>query len=89
MLDADIRDRLAQYLRGELTLRSFQEWFIRETWDIQNSEPQYILDLAYSIKLKLAEYTNGHLTEDDLRKALRQYVEHFTMVLPLYNGWQI
>ena len=81
MLDTDIRNRLAEYLRGETTLRSFQEWFIRETWDIQNLAPQHILDLVYSIKLKLAEYTSGHLTENEVRETLRQYVEHFTMVL--------
>ena len=79
MLDTEIRIRLAQYLNREINLRAFQEWFFSETWDIHNLEPASILDIVYSIKLKLAEYTNGHLTEDGLREALSQYVRRFTI----------
>ena len=83
MLDTDIRTKLTEYLEGEINLVAFQEWFVPETWNIQNSQPAYILDLAYSIQLKLAEYTNGHLTENDLREFLRTKVDHFTMIVSL------
>lgn len=81
MLDTEIRDKLAKYLSSEISLRQFQEWFVPATWDIQDSQPAHILDLAYSIQLKLAEYTSNHLTENDLRRALSPYIERFTMVV--------
>ncbi len=81
MLDNDIRDKLAEYLNSEVSLRQFQEWFVPATWDIQDSQPAHVLDLAYSIQLKLAEYASDHLTENDLRQALSPYIQHFTMVV--------
>lgn len=81
MLDTEIRGKLAEYLNSEISLRQFQEWFVPATWDIQTSEPAHILDLAYSIQLKLAEYASDHLTENDLRQALIPYIERFTIMV--------
>ncbi len=79
MIDVEIRNKLAQYLASAISLRAFQEWFVPLTWDIQNTQCLHVLDLVYGIELKIAEYTNGHLSEDDLRQALSPMVESYTV----------
>lgn len=32
-VDAEIRDHLAAYLGGEMTLDAFEEWFVARAWD--------------------------------------------------------
>lgn len=63
----DVQHKLASYLSGETCLSQFRDWFDGETWDsdLQTDEPQG--QLVGEIELRLAEFTNGHRTEDDLR----------------------
>lgn len=50
-----------------MTLRTFEEWFISDTWTVERAGDQATLDLVYQIELDLAEHSNGHRTEDELR----------------------
>ncbi len=64
---SDIRDHLRRYLNREITLAEFRDWFDAETWDIIDKCPAATQQLAGEIELRIAEFTNGHRTEDDLR----------------------
>lgn len=79
-LAAAIRDQLARYLKGEASLREFEEWFTAHTWDVDRIGDQEAQDLTYEIELRLAEFTNGHWTEDDLRRLFQPLVETFHTV---------
>jgi hypothetical protein len=73
--DYEIRDRIAAYLLGELTLDEFQHWLIPRAWEASPGnadlrEPN-ALELLGDLELRLAEYTNGHLDESELQEALR------------------
>jgi hypothetical protein len=80
MLDSEIRDYVARLLNGQMNLREFQEWFVPATWNIdQNPSNDSARELAYSIELLLAEYTNGHLSEQELRSDLERLASNIQM----------
>jgi hypothetical protein len=61
-----IRDHLADYLRGDLTLRAFDEWFVAATWHVEQTGDQQTIDLTDEIILRPAEYSHGDCTEAEL-----------------------
>lgn len=65
-----IEARLERYLRGEDSLSDFEAWLVPETWDISPQSDRAAHDLATAITLRIAEFTNGDWTEDELRDAL-------------------
>ena len=78
-LDHDIRERLAQYLRGETRLRDFDAWFVPATWEVDQERDPVAYDLTNEIYLRLAEYSNGHWTEAELKDRLRRLVESYAV----------
>jgi hypothetical protein len=62
-----IRTQLAHYLNGKSSLRQFRDWFDAETWGLAAEPDSPARQLAGEIELRIAEFTNGHRTEDDLR----------------------
>lgn len=80
-LDLEIRDELARYLAGQLSLRRFKKWFVSHTWDIHLSGNPEAADLAHEIGLYLAEFSNRDWSEDELKGQLRHLVETHTGVL--------
>jgi hypothetical protein len=67
MTDLEISYRLAQYVRGEEPLVEFRRWLLPLVWDLAEPGNDEVSQLASRIELRLAEYMNGHWTEDDLR----------------------
>jgi hypothetical protein len=65
-----IRRKLASYWTGETTLRAFNRWFAPATSNVNQRAPARLKELVYGIKLRLAEYSNAHWTEADLRMKL-------------------
>lgn len=78
-LDIQIRERLLGYLNGGTDLHAFEDWFVPAAWDIEKSGACQALDLTYEVELLLAEYTNGHRSESDLR-------EELCRLIPVYRG---
>ncbi|HZU00149.1 MAG TPA: hypothetical protein VFA10_10835 [Ktedonobacteraceae bacterium] len=73
-LDFNIREQLADYLVGKISLRTFEDWFFAETWDIGQRDDLALANLVYGIKLRLAEYAHGDWTETELRSRLRPFL---------------
>lgn len=70
-LDLEIYDQLARHLAGETSLHEFRNWFDASTWHIEEAGvDRHPLDLAGAVELQLAEFSNGHWTEEELRKNL-------------------
>lgn len=78
-LDLSIREQLASYLAGKISLRQFEDWFFPETWDVDQFANLFLISLVYGIKLRFAEYSHGDWTEDELRRLLRPFVEKYDM----------
>lgn len=66
-MDLEIRKELVRYLSGKISLQDFQTWFIPTIWNIDKTKNQTTEALAYEIMLRLAEFSNGDWTEDDLK----------------------
>lgn len=79
MLDIEIREQLARYLANEISLEEFQGWFVPATWNVEQTNNPIAAELAHEIELRLAEFSNGHWTEDDLRSLLGPLVENYTV----------
>jgi hypothetical protein len=71
----DLQHRVSQYLSNACTLDEFRDWFDDETWGLAAESDSPARRIAGEIELRLAEFTNGHRTEDDLRY-------HFESLLP-------
>jgi len=70
-----IRKHLANYLSGKSSLRQFRDWFDAETWGLAAEADSPARQLAGEIDLRIAEFTNGHRTEDDLRAILQPLLQ--------------
>ncbi len=76
-LDFEIRNHLAAYLAGEISLHDFEDWFFSKTWNVDQMNDPAFIDLVYEIKLNWAEFSNGDWTEEELRSMLRPLVEKY------------
>ena len=76
-LDFNIRERLAEYLAGEISLHEFEDWFFPETWDVDQLNDLALTNLVYGIKLRLAEFSHGDWTEKELRNLLKPFIETY------------
>ncbi len=79
-LDLEIRAWLGRYVRGEIGLRSFQDWFVPATWNVHAVGNPLAPSLAYQIDALIAQYSDGSLTEGRLRQRLDRYVEIYRFV---------
>ena len=79
-LESEIREHLVRCLAGENSLQAFVEWFSARTWDVEASGEPAAEDLTADIELRLAEYTNGHWTEKELRSLLTQRIQTYEVV---------
>lgn len=76
--DLGIREKLAKYLAGEISLSTFQEWFVPRAWNIEKRDPAAV-ELAHEIDLRLAEFSNGDWTEEELKSKLRPLATNYTV----------
>ena len=74
-LEKSIRNHLAAYLAGNLSLNELQDWLVGATWNANESASSDAENLAYSIELVLAEYSGGYLTPDQLRSDLHEILK--------------
>ena len=72
----EIQAHLRRYLERESSLEQFREWFDVETWGLAAEPDSPLRQLAGEIELRIAEFTNGHLTEEDLRALLQREPVH-------------
>jgi hypothetical protein len=78
-LDLEISYRVARYLTGEESLAEFRRWLLPIVWNLAEPGNDEVSQLASRIELRLAEFMNGHWTEDHLRV-------HFAALIPSTSG---
>lgn len=72
-LDLEIFRYLAAYLAGEISLEQFRDWFDASAWQSEKSSDE-AAQVTSTVELRLAEYSNGHWTENELREQLFEVV---------------
>lgn len=85
-LDNEIRERLASYLAGEISLEDFEDWFVSASWNVSQSKNQAAINMVYEIELWLSEYSDGFRSKDELRNLLRPFVEKYNVNIDLIPG---
>lgn len=79
VLDLAIREQLAKYLAGQIPLAALQDWFIPKAWNIDKRGDLLVAELVHGIELRLAEYSSGHWTEDELKRGLQPFLTQYTI----------
>src|SRR6266550_1820958 len=74
-----VRRKLSQYLVRKVSLRALNDWLVESTWDLGQQADKSLRTLVYGIKLRLAEYTSGVWTEDQLREKLEPFATTFEL----------
>lgn len=65
-----VREVSSAYIDSRIPFGEFQERFVSLTWDATLPQASPVSDLVTEIELLIAEYTNGHWTEDELREKI-------------------
>ncbi len=81
--DKELRAWLTRYVSGRVSLRDFQEWLAPRAWILDADEAPEQARLADRIELLLAEWSNGHWTEDELKERLGAYAVRVDVESPL------
>ena len=76
-LGPEIVSRLDEYARGHISLQKMEDWFYPTVLDLDLHDWPEDANLVWAIKLSLAEFSNGHLSEEDLRAALRGIAKEY------------
>jgi len=85
--DFQIREHMAEFLNGQLSLQRFEEWLVQNTWNAHSFENQDAENLVADIEGLLARYSSAHLSLSDIKKKFSTLV-HFNNVLVNYiEAW--
>lgn len=71
-LEVEFRNRLLAYLTHQIRLAAFEDWLANVSMEVPSEHP--LTRRVFEAELRLAEYSNGHLDEDDLRSQLAPLV---------------
>jgi hypothetical protein len=69
-----LQTELSRYLNNEITFDEFRDWFDDETWGLAAEPDSLVRKIAGEIELRIAEFTNSHLPEKELRQQLRALI---------------
>ena len=81
-LDLEIKRELERYLARVMSLNEFSDWVAPITMDIEQSGSPAAIELVNEIQLRLAEFTDGYWTENQLRELLRPLASTVDVVSP-------
>ncbi len=76
-LGPEITSRLDEYISGAISREQFEDWFYPAVLDLDLHDWPNDANLVWATKLRLAEFSNGHMSEDDLRSALREIMKEY------------
>jgi hypothetical protein len=74
-LDRDILDHIVDYVTGETNLREFKRWFVPVRWKIASQRTPVSVPVG-TIDLRLMEFSDGHWTEDQLKRQITLLIGH-------------
>ncbi len=75
--DIEIREQLANFLSGSLSLEQFEDWLVQNSWNMHKDADDVAQHLASEIELRLSEHSSGHLSDSALRNELLPFVTKY------------
>jgi len=82
---SQIKNELAFYLAGVLSLDNFEDWFVLQTWNVSNAGSRAAEVVTFEIEEKLSEYSSGYISEKRLREELSNIVQAETKSVKILN----
>ena len=70
-----IRERLIDYLAGNLLFEQFEDWLIDQSWDMHQASPRDAQEMVLDIKEAIYQYLDRYIDEDALKQKLYPLVE--------------
>ncbi len=68
--ESQIRNRLFAYLSRQITLNDFEDWLVVQSWNMHQDSDEKAQAIVGAIELRLAEYSDDHLTDEGLDREL-------------------
>jgi hypothetical protein len=68
-LERELRNKIARFVAGKVSMRDFNRWFIPATWEIEDA-PALLREFVYSVKALLDDYDDKRLSKTALRHQL-------------------
>src|SRR2546426_7914376 len=81
-----IREKLARYLRGEISLDHLEDWVVEQSWNMHRDSDDAAQQLAAAIELRLAEHSSGHLDEASLRNEFLSLINKTASTISFNGG---
>lgn len=73
----EVLDRLVAYVEGRSSRQAFEDWLTPLTFEVVGNGPPTLDELIREIELHLAEFTSGHLSEQELRSELSPLLQTY------------
>ena len=70
----EIQENLARYLKGEIALHEFEDWFMPVLWDLATLEDDPAREIAGSAHILISELSDGTLELEAFRERLSSLV---------------
>jgi hypothetical protein len=77
---SQIREHLSMLLDSQVDLESFEDWFVKNTWNIHLGGSVAAESLTFAIEESLSEYSSRHINEQILLQELSQVLSSENMV---------
>jgi hypothetical protein len=79
--EAQIQQQLFGYLTRALSLNEFEDWLVQQSWNMHRDSSDAAQRLVGAIELRLAEYSNGDLTDEGLERELKGLIAPAAIVV--------
>lgn len=73
-----IREQLAIFLDGHISLSAFEDWLVQNTWNVHQSGSVAAEDLTFAVEESLSAYSSKHISEVELRSELGDLIHEKT-----------
>ena len=70
VLERQIREQVAEYIAGELSLAQLKDWIMPVLWETDRDADPTAYALAAEINARLIEYSNGDWLDSEVRDLL-------------------
>lgn len=80
MLTPELKQKIVEYLRNEITLQELEEWMVPYEAHFLADPDSADADAVSAIELGLAEWADELRSEEEVRQLLREVIEQYETV---------
>ena len=86
ILGFELQDQIVRYLAGRISLREFRNWFDSASWNIEIGPDSRVYAMFAEIELRLAEFSSGHWTEEELQGQLKKLLPNHSILVEMASN---